>query len=77
MGRSIIKKMVMFVVICILPLSMVSCSKKVCEQCNKKKFCSTYIITYDGKTEEGNMCSDCAAEAREKYEVMGGTVEKK
>lgn len=67
--------MIIIIIVCVL--CMVGCFNETCEQCHKKKSCSTYVIQYNGTSEEGSMCSDCFEKAKEKYEAMGGTVEKK
>lgn len=76
MKKKTIKTMLLLTAICLLSLSMIGCSKRICEQCNEKKSCSKYIIKYDGDAEEGYMCSDCYEKMKEKYEAIGGSVEK-
>ena len=57
----------------LMSLSLVGCAKKTeCEGCGEEKKCHEYKATYEGESETGWFCKDCAEDMEEVIEALGG-----
>lgn len=78
MRKAIKKVTVMVGLVSMMALSLTGCKKKTeCEMCGETKSCYKYEITYDGDSESGYLCDDCADTMKSLTELAGGKFKKK
>lgn len=77
--KKAIKKAGLFVsMVGIMSMTLVGCAKKTeCESCGETKKCYEYEASFNGETETGWLCDDCAEEMEALMNLGGGTLKKK